>query len=126
MYDIWNRENVNNSLLRTAFSFTPYDGWDSTWGTVHPPFKDNPQLRRLLELEWAIRPAPVWVQQIVRQIEQTPPCGACFVQHVEAVCRNIGLNDACAVAACSCYSVGQPRLDLLASVCVCLDGWLKT
>ncbi len=53
MEAIWNRENCEQSFMRTAFSFTPYDGWDSTWGPDRPAFKDNPQLRRLLELEWA-------------------------------------------------------------------------
>jgi len=120
---IWNRENCDQSFMRTAFSFTPYDGWDST--IYRPAFKDNPQLRRLLELEWAIRPVPVWVQKIVRQIDQTPPCGAFFVQQIEALCTNIGRKDAHAVPTGSCYSVGQARLELLAHFCVCLDGWLK-
>lgn len=125
MEDIWNRENCDQSFLRTAFSFTTYDRWDSTGGPDGIAFKDNPQMRRLLELEWAIRPVPVWVQKIVRQIEQTPPCGAFFVQQMEALVTNIGRKDAHSVPTGSCYSVGQRRLELLAYFCVCLDAWLK-
>jgi len=128
MDEVWNRENFESSITRTCFSSTPYDaGWDgdARWNINGKVLQRDPEMRRLLELELDIRPVPVWVQKVARQIQEFPPCGWCFPQYVEAVCKNIGAGDAAAVAPCGCYTVGAHRLQLMANYAVCLDGWLK-
>ena len=124
----WNRENYDASVTRTCFSSTPYDtGWDGApqWNIGGSVLQNDPEMRRLLELEWAIRPVPVWAQKVARQIEEMAPCGWCFPQCIRAICQNIGADDAAAASPCGCYVVGEQRLHLMASYAVCLDAWLK-
>ncbi len=124
----WNRENFESSLTRTCFSSTPYDtGWDGApqWNIDGAVLQNDAEMRRLLELEWAVQPVPVWAQKVARQIEQMAPCGWCFPQCVQATCQNIGAGDAAAASPCGCYVVGTRRLQLMASYAACLDGWVK-
>ena len=125
---VWCRENYENSFTRDCFSFTPFCGsvgWEATWGDGGPALKDDPQIRRLIELEYAVRPVPLWAQRVARQIDEFPPCGAAFPQSVEAVCTNIGRRDAEALKTWRCYTPGPNRLDMLSRVALLLDGWLK-
>ena len=82
-------------------------------------------MRRLLEMEVALRPVPLWAQAVARQVQSMAPCGWCFPQFVEVVCMNIGARDAAAADPKRCYDVGPHRLALMANFAVCLDGWLK-
>lgn len=128
MDTLWDRDNFERSITRTCFSSTPYDaGWDGAeqWDINGTVLQHDDEMRRLLELEWEIRPVPVWGQKIARQIEEMPPCGWSFPQHVEAVCTNIGSGDAAAAFPSRCYVVGPDRLQLMADYAVCVDGWIK-
>lgn len=128
MTNVWNRENFESSITRTCFSSTPYDtGWDGAarWDIDGAVLQGDAEIARLLELEFAVRPVPVWAQKIARQVEQFPPCGWSFPQCVESICINIGAGDAEAKTPPHCYVVGRPRLQLMADYAVCLDGWLK-
>ena len=96
MTSIWNKGNYESSVTSTCFSGTPFCGsigWEARWGQDGPALKDDQHIRRLLELERAIRPVPPWAESIARQIDEMPPCGWCFPQYVEALCRNIGATD---------------------------------
>ena len=124
----WTKHAFEASITRTCFSSTAFDaGWDGDprFNIDGAVLQQDPEMRRLLELETAIRPAKVWAQKVARQIELFPPCGWCFPQVVQAVCTNIGAGDAAAVLPCGCYNVGSRRLDLIAGYACCLDGWLK-
>lgn len=123
-----NREDYERSFTRHCFSSTPFCGsvgWDATWGDGGPALNQNPQIRRLLELEYAVTPVPLWAQLVARQVDQLPPCGWSFPQHLEAVCTNIGRNDAAAAKASGCYTPGPNRLAMLSRVALLLDAWLK-
>ena len=126
--DTWNRDSYENSFTRNCFSGTPFCGsvgWEARWGKDGRALKDDTQIRRLVEMEFLIRPVPLWAQQIARQIDVLPYCGWGFPQHVAAVCTNIGRRDAEAARALRCFTVGPGRLALLANVALLLDGWLK-
>ncbi len=125
---VWNKHNYENSLTRYCFPFTPFCGsvgWEAKWGKDGPALKDDAQIRQLLEMEYAIRPVPLWAQRIARQVEMFPSCGWGFPQHAEAVCTNIGRRDADAARSLQCYTVGPGRLGLLGDVALLLDGWVK-
>lgn len=121
MDSFWNQENFEASLTRTCFSSTPYD---EGWG--NEGLRGDAEMRRLLELECTVQPVRGWVRRVVRQIEEFPPCGWCFPQYVETVCKGIGAGAAWgAWPAPKCYTVGPDRLSLMARYAVCLDGWVK-
>jgi hypothetical protein len=122
----WTKQAYQSSITSTCFSSTPYDaGWDARSNIDGRILQADAQMRRLLELEAAVRPVRVWAQQVARQIEKLPPCGWCFPQAVEAICTNIGAGDPAAAAPAACYTVGPNRLRLMGRYAVCLDGWLK-
>ena len=126
---VWCRENYENSFTRHCFSATPFCGsvgWEATWGEDGSALKESPQIRRLVELEYAVRPVPLWAQRVARQIDEFPPCGSAFRQSVEAVCTNIGRHDAEALKTLRCYTPGPSRLAMLSHVALLLDGWLKS
>jgi hypothetical protein len=128
MDPIWNRDTFEGSLTRMCFSSTPYDaGWDGDRGlgidgTV---LQGDRQMRRLVEMEVALRPVGVRTQQMAMQVKGMPPCGWCFPQFVEAVCTNLGADDPHAATPCGCYVVGGRRLELMANCALCLDAWAK-
>ncbi len=128
METLWNREAFEASITRACFSSTPYDvGWEGDpKGEIDGGvLQSDQQMRRLLEMETALRPMPQWAHAIARQVAGLPPCGWCFPRYVEAVCINIGCGDPEAAAPHGCYDVGPRRMALLANFAVCLDGWLK-
>jgi hypothetical protein len=118
---VWQEEAYEASLTRTCFSSTAYDeGWSNQ------DVRNDTEMRRLLEMEHAVQPVRVWNRKVVRQIEEMPPCGWCFPEYVETVCRGIGAGAKWgAWSAPKCYTVGPERLALMAHYAVCLDGWVK-
>ena len=126
----WNRDAYEASLTGQCFSFTPYDaGWDGDdgLGIDGGVLQGDGQMRRLLGLERAVGRLVQWSRRVAGQIADLPPCGWCFPQAVEGICRNIGAGDAAASrpAPAACYTVGPARLGLMADYTVCLDGWIK-
>lgn len=122
----WDRAAYEASLTRHCFSWTPFCGtvgWEAAWGDRR--LKEDLNMRGLVELERVASPVPVWAQMVCRQIDTMPPCGWAVPQHVEAVCTNIGRQDAEAAVPPRCYSLGPERLGLMAQVAMLLDGWLK-
>jgi hypothetical protein len=122
------KQTYETSFTRNCFSFTPFCGsvgWLATWGEDGPALNQNPQIRRLVELECAVIPVPLWAQRVARQIDTLPPCGWSFPQHVEAVSTNIGRHDAEATTTLRCYTPGPGRLAMLSHIALLLDGWLK-
>ena len=119
----WDRAAYEASFTRHCFSWTPFDEWEARWGDRC--LKDDPNVRRLVELEQAASPIPVWAQTVCRQIDAMPPCGWSIPQHVEAVCQNIGRQDLEASMPPRCYSLGAERLELMSHIAMLLDGWLK-
>jgi len=122
------RTNYERSFTRHCFSSTPFCGsvgWDAAWGEGGPALNQNPQIERLIELEYAVAPVPLWAQLVARQVDQLPPCGWAFPQHLETVCTNTGRHDAAAVKTSGCYTPGPNRLAMLSNVALLLDGWLK-
>ncbi|MBN1917606.1 MAG: hypothetical protein JW889_06825 [Verrucomicrobia bacterium] len=119
----WDRTTYEASLTSRCFSWTPFCEWEARWGDRC--LKDDLHVRRLVELEQAASPIPLWAQMVCRQIDAMPPCGWAIPQHVEAVCTNIGRQDAEACIPPRCYSLGPERLELMARIAVLLDGWVK-
>ncbi len=122
----WDRAAYESSFTRHCFSWTPFssaDGWDAAWGDRR--LQDDANVRRLVELEQAASPVPVWAQTVCRQIDAMPPGGWAIPQHVENVCGNIGRRDPEAFIPPRCYSLGPERLELMARVAMLLDGWFK-
>lgn len=124
----WTKDTYEASNTRACFSSTPYDtGWDGApqWGIDGAQLRNDPEMQTLLVLEGDIAPLSGRTRKIAGQVEQMPPCGWAFPQIVEAICANIGADDAGAMLPGACYCVGQERLDLLARYACCLDGWVK-
>ena len=126
----WNRDAYQGSLTSQCFSGTTYDsGWDGSdrHGVDGAVLRGDPQMRRLVALERAAGRLMLWPRRVAGQIADFPPCGWCFPQAVEGICRNIGAGDAAAShpAPAACYVVGPARLGLMADYAVCLDGWIK-
>ena len=126
----WNKDAYEASVTSQCFSFTPYDvGWDGDGrgGIDGAVLRGDPQMRRLVELERAAGRLMQWPRRVAGQIADVPPCGWCFPQAVEGICRNIGAGDPSASQPrpASCYTVGPARLGLMADYAVCLDGWIK-
>jgi len=115
-------------FTRCCFSSAPFCGsvgWGAQWGENRPLLRDSAQIHRLVEMEYAIRPVPVWTQQIARQIDEFPQCGWAFRQQVEAVCTNIGRSSAITVEPVRCFTAGPGRLAVVSHVALLLDGWLQ-
>ena len=120
----WDRIAYEASFTRHCLSWTPFCAWDARWGDRC--LKDDAHMRRLVELEQAASPIPLWAQTVCRQIDAMPACGWAVPEHVEAVCCNIGRQDPEASHPPCCYLVGPERLELMSRVAMLLDGWLKS